>query len=190
MTLHKLTIPQLTRLFQTELKHTFPPAELRPLTAMKKMTAQGRYHPYVWVEGETLLGYAFLWNGEENGYLLLDYLGVPAARRGRGLGGQMLAGLRETFSAWKGIFGEVEAPDGGPEDALRLRRLAFYRRCGFQRLPYDCALFGVHYQTLLMGGDPEREGAAVMETHRKLYASAMPGFLYRRMIQIPLETDQ
>ncbi len=190
MTLHRLTMPQLERLFRTELKITFPPAELRPLSAMKKMTARGVYHPYAWEEGGDLLGYAFLWNWEEKGYLLLDYLGVPAARRGQGLGEQLLAGLRETFSAWKGVFGEVEAPDGGEDDGLRLRRLAFYRRCGFTRLPYDCVLFGVHYQTLLMGGDPEREGAGVMDTHRKLYQSAMPGFLYRRMIQIPLETEQ
>lgn len=186
MTLRKLTRPQLETLYRQELKPTFPPAELRPLSAIKRMAKAGNYLPLGWEEEGAFLGYAFLWREEEGGYLLLDYLGITASRRGQGFGAALLTQLAETFAGEKGIFGEVEAPDGGPDDPLRLSRLDFYRRCGFRRLPYDCRLFGVRYQTLLLGGDPDREGPAVMAVHQNLYKAATPGFLYRRMIEIPL----
>ena len=75
--------------------------------------------------------------------------------RSQGLGSQLLGLLREYYAHYRGIFGEAEAPENGaPEgEPLRRRRLAFYERNGFRYGGYDCALFGVHYQTLIMGDE-------------------------------------
>ena len=117
--------------------------------------------------------------------MLIDYLGVTAARRNGGLGGEILRLLQEKFRDWEGILVESEAPEGGPEDALRRRRLGFYQRNGFRPLSYDCLLFGVHYRTL--PPLPQREGteAAAMEAHRGVYRSQLAPWAYEKFVEIP-----
>ena len=71
------------------------------------------------------------------------------------------------------------------EAALQRRRLGFYERNGFVYAGYDCALFGVHYRTLIRTNkpvDPEQVKAA----HTAIYRGYMPPKVYERFIQIPL----
>ena len=143
MQLRDLTLDQLRWLHATELHEAFPAEELKPFPAMEQLFRRGAYRPVGAWEGETLVGYALLWTSPAAGYVLIDYLGVTAARRNGGLGGEILRLLQEKFRAWEGILVESEAPEGGPEDALRRRRLGFYQRNGFRPLSYDCLLFGV-----------------------------------------------
>lgn len=140
--LRQLTLEQLRTLHATELHEAFPPEELKPIGAMEELLRRGAYHPVGAWEGEDLVGYALLWTGPASGYVLVDYLGVTAPRRSQGLGSQILRLLGETFQDRDGILVESEAPQGGEQDALQRRRLAFYTRCGFVPLSYDCLLFG------------------------------------------------
>ena len=81
MTLRDLTLQELHHLHRHELREAFPPEELKPFAAMKKLYRAGVYHPVGAWEGETLVGYALLWEAPQRKYVLIDYLGVPAARR-------------------------------------------------------------------------------------------------------------
>ena len=89
------------------------------------------------------------WEAPQRKYVLIDYLGVTAARRNGGLGAELLRLLREKFRSWDGIIVESEAPEGGQSDGIRQRRMNFYRRNGYTFLRYDCMLFGVHYRVCL-----------------------------------------
>ena len=65
--------------------------------------------------------------------MLLDYLGVTAARRNGGLGGAILKMLAAREAGRRTVLVEAEAErSGGPEEErpLRLRRLGFYARNG------------------------------------------------------------
>ena len=70
-----------------ELCASFPACECKPLEAIRALAAEGRYELLGLYDGAALLGYATLWSTPEwPDYVLLDYLGVTAARRNGGLG--------------------------------------------------------------------------------------------------------
>lgn len=187
MGLIDLSPAQLERLYDGALKSDFPPQELKPLNAMLALMEQGRYQALGLDDAGTLLGYALLWLEPGVPFALLDYLGTLDGRRGHGLGAAMLDLLADRYRNFRGIFGEAETDQGGDPDsqALRRRRLGFYLRNGFRYGGYDCALFGVHYQTLIRGrGDVTPE--ELLAVHRRFYRQQFPPRLYRRFIQLPL----
>lgn len=165
MRLEELTLSQLKWLHRQELREAFPRQELKPFAAMKKLVQAGAYHLVGAWEGENLVGYALLWESPGGRYVLIDYLGVTAARRNGGLGGELLRQLRERFAARDGILVETEVPEGGAEDALRRRRMDFYRRNGFTFLDYDCVLFGVRYAVCLCSPNGKGTQAETMAAH-------------------------
>ena len=77
--------------YTQDLCASFPACECKPLEAIRALAAEGRYELLGLYDGAALLGYATLWSTPEwPDYVLLDYLGVTAARRNGGLGGAIL----------------------------------------------------------------------------------------------------
>lgn len=187
MELRILSKAELEQLYNTEMKRAFPPSELKPLKSMEDMRDTGRYEPWGLFEGEELLGYAMIWMEPDIPHVLLDYLGTVEGKRGAGLGTKMLGLLREHYAHRGTIFGEAErdnSPD--PEErALQSRRLDFYFRNGLRYAGYDCALFGVHYETLILGGE-DVTAEELMEAHQTIYRRQIPAKHYERFVQIPL----
>ena len=169
MRLRALTLGELETLHRTRMGQDFPPEELKPFAAMQTLYEAGAYHPMGAWEGEDMVGYALLWESPGTGYLLLDYLGVEALLQG-------------AFRDRKGILVESEAPEGDGRDALRQRRMGFYRRNGFAFLPYTCVLFGVHYAVALC--PPAEAGGveAVMEAHRQVYRAQLAPWAYEKFV--------
>lgn len=185
--LRPLTDAQLRRLYREHVARDFPPMERRPLSSILRLRRRGVYDAWGLYQGDTLLAYAFLWRGA--GCALLDYLAVCRELRGQGHGTRALELVKGQYSPMP-LLAEVEAlEDAVPpwENALRLRRLEFYRRAGFAPLGYQAVLFGVRYDMLSWPaagpGLPERLQAA----HRALYQSEVPPRLFRRVIRIPAE---
>jgi len=191
MELRILTDSQLRELYLGEMKKAFPPDELKPLKAMEGLRAQRKYDALGLFDEEHLLGYAMLWLEPGVPFALLDYLGIIDGERSRGLGSELLKLLREHYPHYRGIYGEAEAPENGePEgEPLRRRRLDFYHRNGFRYGGYDCALFGVHYQTLILGDD-DVTAQELLRVHQEIYSSYMPEHIYRRFIQLPLRPGE
>lgn len=187
MELRILSKAELKSLYETEMKRAFPPNELKPLKSMEDMRDTGRYEPLGMFRNGELLGYAMVWTEPDIPLALLDYLGTVEGKRGGGLGTALLGLLAQRYGDSRPIFGEAErdnSPDPA-ERALQSRRLDFYFRNGFRYAGYDCALFGVHYETLIMGG--EHVGVQeLIDAHQTIYKRQIPPAHYRRFVQIPL----
>lgn len=176
----------LRALYQRELKSAFPSTELKPLRAMERLRSTGSYEPLAFYDEAGLAGYALLWLAGDT--VLLDYFGVPAARRNGGLGSRILKALSACLEGRTMIL-EAEAPDGGAEDALRQRRIDFYARGGCQLLPYDCGLFGVRYRCMAMNWDG-KDAQSIMDRHRQLYQRNIPRRFYEGNVRIPLPAGE
>ena len=191
MELRILSKAELEQLYHTEMKRAFPPSELKSLKSMEGMRDTGRYEPLGMFDGEELMGYALMWMEADVPHVLLDYLGIMEGKRGSGLGSALLKLLAQRYAYRGSIFGEAErdnSPD--PEErALQSRRLDFYFRNGLRYAGYDCALFGVHYETLIFGGEGV-SAQELMEAHRTIYRRQIPEKLYDRFVQIPLNAGE
>ena len=185
-----LSPEELERLFHSHMKRDFPPDELKPLSRLLELMARGEYEPYgLFREGE-LAAYALYWKAGEDPYVMLDYFAVLPEGRNQGTGSELQGRMLDQFcQGGHGVFGEVEIPDTGDEevDALRRRRLGFYRRAGLREMGYRTQVFGVPYIVLAYGPDISDE--ALMVTHRKLYHSAFPDHIYEKQVFVPLEAE-
>ncbi|MEE0433828.1 MAG: GNAT family N-acetyltransferase [Peptococcaceae bacterium] len=148
--IQKIDAQTLTTLYEQEMTHTFPRAELKPLKAMLRMQAEGRYDVLGYYDDNgTLLAYACLCTAAEP--VLLDYLAVVAAHRGEGLGSAFLSALMQEASPYPAIMLEIEAVDDALNEddrAMRARRQRFYERLGFVRTTTEAHIFGEHYWVL------------------------------------------
>ena len=181
--LKDLTDSQLKDAYYTVYREAFPPAELKPLSSMRRMTEDGVYRNLALFDGDEPVAFANLWL--DGDHILIDYLCVPAVRRGGGLGAGLLSCLRELYSPETVFIVETEAPTGAPEkDALINRRLAFYERCGAIPLGYETAIFGVHYKTVVWSPLPPDE-AEIQKRHAAFYRRRLGPDLYAEAIHIP-----
>ena len=165
-----------------ELTSAFPPNECKPLSEMRALVADGRYEILGLYDEGFFVGYATLMVCREHpGYVLLDYLGVTAVRRNEGLGAHILGLLGARYGDKARVITEAELPIAGDdpaENALRLRRIAFYRRCGFCSV-YEMATCGARFQALLLGKVPG-DLSGLMAAHRDIYGPL------RTDVQVPL----
>lgn len=187
-TLRKLTDAELSAAYESVFREAFPPEELKPLFVMEQMRSEAQYEALgLFVEGEPR-GFICCWLDEP--YVLIDYLCVERGRRNSGLGAEILKKIQAYYPAGTVFIGEVEALLGEPEeDAIRARRLDFYARCGAKSVGYDCALFGVHYKTIVWasGEVDERE---LMSRHDGFYRRNFSPELYASAIQLPLKAGE
>lgn len=173
--------------YRWEMVPAFPAGERRPLPNLLRMCRRGDYDALAAFRGEELVGLALMWRG--SAFVLLDYLLVCQGKQNGGVGQAIVAALRERYAAFRAILAEVEAPlPGGSEREEQLRRLSFYRRCGFASLGYRVSLFGVVYTMLGLWNDVPRPDAA-MDAHRALYRAQLPPAMFRRFVHIPHETE-
>lgn len=176
----------LRRVYREHVKADFPPAERKPLAMIERQVRTGQYDTLGLFQGEELLAYAFLWRDKEGHCALLDYLAVCRGGRGQGTGSAFLEQLKAHYGGFDGLLVEAEAEDpqaGAEDNALRRRRIDFYRRCGFRILDYRARLFGVTYSMLTSG---TLTAADALAAHRRHYRLDEPGFNpLRAMAEIP-----
>ena len=182
MKMRLLTDREVQEVYAKHLKPSFPAAELRPLHAIRALMREGTYRPWCLLDGEEIVGEAFVWEASP-GWGLFDYLCVAPPRRNDGLGAMLIAKLLEAERG-KVLFGESEMPQYAPDPAMAQRRLAFYRRNGAQKAGYDAAVFGVPYHTLFWAEGTVTDGA-LMHAHRAAYRSRFSEKAYERFIRIP-----
>lgn len=187
MELKQLNKAELTAIYQNEMVFDFPKTELKPLSGMLRLMDMGCYEPQLVLENGEAVGYAIIWTTGDKKGALLEYFGILRGKRNNGLGGKVLALLRERYGQ---LFGEVEAQDSDDEaeNELRRHRVGFYLRNGFRVLDYECALFGVHFNCIYCGG--ETDDRKVEEMHRSIYADYFSPAHFARYIQLPLTAGE
>ena len=179
----RMPVPeQLRTVYGTDLKQSFPPAELKPLRAIEEMWREGWYRPWCLFDGDEIVGACFLWLGRP-GWALLDYLCVSPRRRNSGAGALLLSKMREKERG-NIILGESEAPIHAPDPAMAERRLGFYARNDARTAGYDTEMFGVHYKTLYWADAPV-DDQELMEQHRFIYQNRFSPDKFARYVQIP-----
>lgn len=171
--------------YAREFLRTFPPNEQKPLELILELASGGLYTAMGLYDGGALLGYATLQTHPDHpAYVLLDYLGVTAARRNGGLGAQILSRLRERFQGNTYVIVEAESPapgEEGAENRLRARRIGFYERCGCRRV-YEMGACGIRCQAMTLGEPGPLE--PLMAAHRAIYGPGRPD------ITIPLGPEE
>lgn len=124
----------------------FPASERKPFSMIRRMYRKGRTDVWCVKKDGVFSGLAITINGGD--IILLDYLAVKESCRGQGIGGAVLARLREIY-AGKGLFVEIESTcEEVPDLAMRRRRKAFYQRSGLQPMGTEVVLFGVKMELL------------------------------------------
>lgn len=184
-----LTDQELVRVYHEHMRRDFPADELKPLSYLQKMRADGHYDPYALFREGEVVGYAFYWKAGES-YMLLDYFAVTPEERNKGTGGALLRDMLEHFCVdGRGVFCEAEIPNSGdPEvDALRTRRVNFYKRNGMKQMGFTTKIFNVPYVVLAHG--PEISDEELMEIDRHIYRSGLPTAVYEKNVVIPWKPE-
>lgn len=146
----KATLQEIEEIYNTYMKKDFPPAELKPLKAIKYSVEKGWYTMYIGYDEKGVKGYACIANcGEEFGFL--DYFAIVEKYRGTGVGTEFFRKL-ESLSNSGCILLEtesIESAKNDEEDFIRRRRIAFYKRSGCVDTGCVYNVFGVEYNVFI-----------------------------------------
>ena len=78
-------------------------------------------------------------------------------------------------------MGEVEVPDGGSHDELRLRRMHFYVRHGFVLEPVRSRVYGVTYRVISYARPASMTADDVCAALRAIYEELLASRLRMRL---------
>lgn len=130
-------------------EEAFPAPERKPFEMLLDKRAMGQVEILA-IQGQAgFCGLAI--TALDKDLALLDYFAVDRARRGQGTGGRALQLIGQRYGD-KRLFLEIEQPHPQAENqAQRLKRLAFYERCGYRPMGLNVALNGVDMMLLSRG---------------------------------------
>lgn len=132
-------------------KSSFPKNERMRFGALLKSADSPMVDWAAYYDGEKLVGFTYLAFDEEIAYLF--YFAVDEALRSKGYGGEILTHLKQKYSD-KTIVLDMEASgDVAANREQRIRRKAFYVRSGFIGARFDSVYRGVHYESMVFGGE-------------------------------------
>ena len=127
-------------------RKAFPRDERKPFSIICSMRKKGKTDVWYFSEKGKFAGFATTINSDE--LILLDYLAVPEALQGRGIGAKMLESLKKTYTG-RGIFVEIESTREGMDNLPeKIRRKRFYERAGFREMCVEAVVFGVEMELL------------------------------------------
>ncbi len=136
---------QIYKLYQK----AFPASEKKPFSMIYRMAKKGRTDVWRFTREGRFAGLIITINGEE--HILIDYLAVDEARRGTGIGSEILQAMKEQY-AGKGVFLEIESVyEEAENQAERIRRKHFYEKCGMESMGIFVWLFGVKMELMSFG---------------------------------------
>lgn len=131
-------------IYQQHMKYDFPDNERRSENNILSLMEKEQYLGYGFYQENNLLGYAFCFCHEE--MILLDYFAIIASKRNQGLGSTFMHLFIDACKD-KTVILEAENPDIDPSEE-KTRRVQFYLRNGYLRLPESITLYFVHYALL------------------------------------------
>ena len=146
----KLNEKELTRVYLDEMRRDFPPTELKPLSMILNSEADGTAHTWGVFDGETLAAYLLMVRPDGSVISQLDYFAVVPAYRAGGLGAKLLAALPEYEAGAQAIIIEAEMPEKAEDEAMAVRRLGFYARCGAKDTGWTEHLFDAWFRVLVL----------------------------------------
>lgn len=128
----------------------FPPEERPPFRWLRRRAEKGRVDLWRLRDGSEWAGLACVLRAGDLAYLF--FFAIDAARRGQGCGTRALAALRAQYADCRFFLALEQLDPAAPNYAQRLRRHAFYQRCGLRDLPCKIKEDAVVYAVMGMGG--------------------------------------
>ena len=181
----KLNEKELTRVYLDEMRRDFPPTELKPLSMILNSEADGTAHTWGVFDGETLAAYLLMVRPAGSRVSQLDYFAVLPEYRAAGLGAQLLADLPQHERGAQAILIEAECPEEADDEAMAVRRLGFYARCGAVDTGWTEHLFDAWFRVLVLPAEGETLDA---ETANKeladCYSRVMGADKWRRYVRL------
>ena len=181
----KLNEKELTRVYLDEMRRDFPPTELKPLSMILNSEANGTAHTWGVFDGETLAAYLLMVRPAGSRVSQLDYFAVLPEYRAAGLGAQLLADLPQHERGAQAILIEAECPEKADDEAMAVRRLGFYARCGAVDTGWTEHLFDAWFRVLVLPAKGETLDA---ETANKeladCYSRVMGADKWRRYVRL------
>lgn len=189
-TAEELNLTQIRALYTGRMREDFPPAEIKPLSAIERAISRGEYVCFGAMAGEDILAYAFfirLKKGER-GFALFDYFAVKKEARCTGIGSAFLQALiRESLQGMDAVLLEVDDPacawDAAEQD-IRNRRLRFYLRNGLVDTSVTAVVFDVQFRILALPVGPCPAPDDARRMYADLYRAVMPPKIFASKVLI------
>ncbi len=193
MKLKACTLNEITEIYNTHLVVDFPKNEVKPLSRITELYEKQLYFAYsLYGDDHALLAYAFLYAAPNSDYLLLDYFAVLKSMRGEGLGTKVLSLLStEIETHFSGLIIEAENPvfaETAEEKEIRIRRIQFYERNGFERTKILCRLFGVEY-CILVRATRAPSTLNLTQSVLNTYRTLIPSKHWEKNVSVRIEED-
>ena len=155
-----LTPGELTDVYLQEMRRDFPAGELKPLSMILTSEAEGLAHTWGVFDGETLAAYLLL-------------------------GAKLLAALPEYEAGAQAIIIEAEMPEKAEDEAMAVRRLGFYARCGARDTGYYEHLFDAWFRILVLPcpGAPELSDKDALDALVSCYKRTISESQWRKYVQ-------
>lgn len=154
-------------LIYSEMEKNFVREEIRGREAAKAVMEDTKYSVYHVTDGGTLVGFITVW--ELSGFAFLEHFVTYEEFRNKGYGKEVLKIIEEKY---KNAVLEVEPP----EDDMKKRRIAFYKRQGFYengypyiQPPYRAEDAGVRLILMSYPAPLSDFDGHVKEIYRKVY---------------------
>lgn len=185
LTLKAMNDSQTRLLYEFQMKRDFPPSELKSLSAILKMKAEGKYDVLgAYYEG-SLVAYALCYRPVGERVLLLDYLGVEPNMRRRGIGTALLDDLRAHYAQQVDtILIECERPKTAPNEQEARERIRFYTQSGAELTNVRIWLFEVEYSILTLQCRNDAIARDWAKQMLSLYKQMLTPALYERNVRL------
>lgn len=162
-------------------QRAFPASERKPFSIIVSMWKKKKTDVWRYDHNGRFAGFAATING--SGLVLIDYLAVEGSLRGQGIGSMILEDLAGRYPG-STLFVEIESPfEDVPNRAERVRRKAFYQRCGYQPSRTMAEVFGVNMELLCRGGRVD------FDTYHRFYCEEYNPWAGERIRYVPYPED-
>ncbi len=130
-------------------KKAFPRCERCPFRLLLNQRKNGTGELFALVDGKSFTGFVIMaFHGD---FALINYFAIEDALRGKGMGTDALELIKDKYRN-KRLFLESELPDEhNPNNVQQLRRLAFYKRCGFRVVGNPVSVFNNRFLLMSCG---------------------------------------
>ena len=145
-----LTAEELTNVYLNEMRRDFPAGELKPLSMILNSEAAGTAHTWGVYEDDALVAYLLMVRPVGCEVSQLDYFAVLPQYRAGGIGAALLAALPDHEKGAQAILIEAECPEKAEDEAMAVRRLGFYARCGAKDTGWTEHLFDAWFRVLVL----------------------------------------
>lgn len=185
LTLKEMNDTRTRFLYEYQMKRDFPPSELKSLSAILKMKAEGKYDVLgAYLDG-ILVAYALCYHPQGERVLLLDYLAVEPDMRRRGIGTSLLDELRKYYAAHVDtILIECERPKTAPNESEARQRIRFYTQAGAELTNVRIWLFEVEYSILTLQCRDDAMARDWAKQMLSLYKQMLMPELYERNVRL------